>query len=62
MYIALVRRHIEYAYACAVWETPVTSDIQKTEMVHSCFKILSVSLYAILLSQLDVRPPQLDLV
>ena len=32
MYIALVRPHLEYA--CAVWDTHVTSDIQKIEMVH----------------------------
>ena len=31
MYIALVRPHLEYA--CAVWDTHVTSDIQKIEMV-----------------------------
>ena len=31
MYIALVRPHLEYA--CAVWDTQVTSDIQKIEMV-----------------------------
>ena len=29
MYIALVRPHLEYA--CAVWDTHVTSDIQKIE-------------------------------
>jgi hypothetical protein len=31
MYIALVRPHL--GYACAVWDTHVTSDIQKIEMV-----------------------------
>ena len=31
MYITLVRPHLEYA--CAVWDTHVTSDIQKIEMV-----------------------------